>query len=399
MGFLLNGMFKQEYKNDVMYWGNHIQLLEGDVFSGPRLRHLDLDYGDTCSLSCPHCFRRDSRFDTVTDNNRLAENDIRRLVKEAQNDGLESVKILGRGEPFQSSGLLAFIDYLCDLGLGVSIFTKGHVIGSDDTVHRYFGDMGISTGKKLVSWLKERNTSILLGFNSFRADLQEEFIGQKASSVSDYVKCRDTALERLITAGFNDYVPGSPTRLALIAAPIKPENVEEVFDIYTWARLQNIYMLSCPTTISGKGLDEAERQKTFKNYMDQLVLLYARIYKWNIDHGLVTVQRLQEEGISLYPGCHPCTQISCGLYLNLSGQVVQCPGRVDEETIFTNDIRHEESLNSVWLRSINFKRANGELCGQFGNSWNYGCPARDGLSLPSDFYSRIMERINIMLKQ
>jgi len=42
----------------------------------------------------------------------------------------------------------------------------------------------------------------------------------------------------------------------MIVASIKPKNVDEIFDIYTWARVCNIYMLSCPTTVSGKELDE-----------------------------------------------------------------------------------------------------------------------------------------------
>lgn len=60
-------IFPDNYVNNVMWWGNipreelHSLLPDGTA----KLLTMDVDIGDTCSLNCPHCFRRDPRFDTL----------------------------------------------------------------------------------------------------------------------------------------------------------------------------------------------------------------------------------------------------------------------------------------------------------------------------------------------
>jgi hypothetical protein len=169
--------------------------------------------------------------------------------------------------------------------------------------------------------------------------------------------------------------------------------VEEIFQIYQWARVRNIYPLSCPTTVSGKGIDEAERTSQAGSYLEKLMELYASINLWNVEHGLDSIEGLRVRGISLYPGCHVCNQVAAGLYLNLSGQVVQCPGRVDQETLFCPDIRKEPSLTAVWRNSPNYRRASGEQPGADGDYFNYRCPSRDGHNLPHGFYNEILRQI------
>lgn len=352
---------------------------------------MDVDLGDTCSLNCPHCFRRDPRFDVIK-THALKHEETIFYIKEAQKLGLKQIKILGRGEPFENPRFLEFLRKMTEIGIGVSIFTKGHVLGNDDLAKKYnYEKYGISTGEELIAAIKNLNVSILLGFNSFDRATQEKFTGvdqyPESSPLKNYVEFRDKALLRLVQAGFNKHEPGKATRLAMIAAPIKPENVDEIFNLYIWARPRNIYLLSCPTTISGKGLDEFERQKKFSDYVAQLEAMYSKIYVWAIKTNLIPLEKFKQDGVSLYPGCHVCNQTAAGFFLNLSGQVNQCPGRVDESTIFTKDIKEEKNIKSVWENCLNYKRAKNTT------GFNYRCVARDGISLPADFYKKIEKNV------
>jgi MoaA/NifB/PqqE/SkfB family radical SAM enzyme len=143
-------VFPDNYINNVKYWGNiskeklHSCLPDGTA----KLLTLDLDVGDECSLRCPHCFRRDSRFDKCT--NPLTYDEIIKYIKEAKELGLEEIKILGRGEPFQNKDFLRFLREMTKLDIGVSVFTKGFVIGDDNLVKIYNSHYGINTGKELV---------------------------------------------------------------------------------------------------------------------------------------------------------------------------------------------------------------------------------------------------------
>ncbi|MBU2615765.1 MAG: radical SAM protein [Nanoarchaeota archaeon] len=390
--------FPKEYINNVAHWGNFSkeELHQTNIDGTQKLKHLDIDFGNSCSLRCPHCFRRDSKFTKGYDN--LKEEEIKEYILQAKELGLESVKFLGAGEPFENPRFLGFLEWLKQNGISTSVFTKGHVIGDDNLAKKYNSQYGINNGKELAKKLKELDVSILLGFNSFDKETQENYVGLEKSTTKNYVEARDNALERLVEAGLNKYEEGKPTRLAMISAPAKPENVDELIDIYKWGRKRNIYALTCPSTVSGKGIDETERVKTHEGYIEKLKSHYVKVYKWNIENGLTNLEEFEREGVSLYPGCHPCTQTAAGMYLTLSGKVVRCPGRADKKSTFTEDIRQEENLKEVWKKSENYKRAEGKIKTIEGEM-NYHCPARDWVrdngtrALPLDFYQDIKNRV------
>lgn len=390
-------IFPDGYVNNVKWWGNsdrkelHSLLPNGTA----KLLMMDIDFGDICSLNCPHCFRRDSRFDDVKQN-KLSSKEIISYIKEAKTLGLKQIKVLGRGEPFENKEFLGFLREMTKMDIGVSIFSKGHVLGSDYFAKLYNEEYGIKTAKQLVKEIKKLNVSILLGFNSFDKEMQDRFTGvdkyPESSEIKNYTYLRDQALINLTEAGFNKYKKNEATRLAMICSPIKPENINEVFSMYTWARTRNIYMLSCPTTISGKGLDEYEREKKFSSHTENLIKLYSKIYIWSIKSNLISLDTFKKDGVSLYPGCHVCNQSASGLSLNLSGLVNQCPGRVDKNTIFSKNIKNEKNLKSVWMNSINYKRAMNT------DGFNYHCVARDGYSLNNDFYTQIDKNVKSRFK-
>lgn len=383
--------FPIQYINDVQGWGIPNGLLHSKLEDGTyKLLTLDLDFGDTCSLSCPHCFRKSDFLQTGKPP--LTLNELLSVIQEARELGLISVKFLGAGEPLEAPSFLELLEKLHGWGIKAAIFSKGYILGSDAYTEVFYGaTYGIKKACDLISRLYDLNASILLGFNSFQSDVQEEFVGQRFSIIKNYVELRDRALRWLTEAGFNKYVPGKPTRLGLIAAPIKPENIIEIFTIYKWGRRRNMYPLSCPTTYSGLGRAEYDREKAmdFEAYVNALKKLYTDIYLWSIRRGIVDIEDFKRDGVALYPGCHPCDQVAAGMYLTLEGMMIRCPGRDDESCVEFLDVRERQSLKDLWMNSQNFKLAAQK------DKLNFQCIARDGYFFREkhNFYMDIFQRI------
>ncbi len=361
--------FPKNFKNTVIGWTNFSQK-ELNENKG-KLLTLDIDFGNVCTLNCPHCFRKNNKVD-YGKNKLMNYNDIVKLVKDAKKLGLRSVKFLGAGEPFENKRFLEFLRFLHSQNISAGIFTKGHVIGDDRLVKKYNSQYGINDGKELVQELKKLNVSILLGFNSLDSKIQDEMVG----NIKGYTLKRNKALKLLVEAGFNKT---NPTKLCLILAPITKQNYTQIFEIYKWARVRNIYPVGCPTMISGRCAEKYEWHKITPN-KKQLIDLYTKIYKWNIEKGIQTLEQIKKEGISPYAGCHPCNQVACGMYVTLTGTVLRCPG--DDITVFGNIWK--ESLENIWKKCGNYKRQ---------GTFNCYCPPKEGKSIPSGFYNEVLKNL------
>lgn len=374
------------YKNDVQYWGN---IPREDLYKTlpdgtPAMQMMDIDFGDVCSLKCPHCFRRDDRNDILK--NPLSNEQIIDYIRQGKDLGVKSVKILGRGEPFQNPDFLGFLRTMTEMDIGVGIFTKGTVLGDDNMAAHYNEKYGIKSARDLTYAIKELKTAVYLNFMSFNDDISSKMVG----NVPEYVERRNIALRNLVDAKFNEFVSGVPTRLALVCAPYTPETVDELFDIYKFAHERNMYCIACPTTLSGKGIDTyAGQQKSghYTDFIDKAEHVYSKIYTYAIEKGIMSIDDFMHDGPHVYPGAYPCNQTMAGFYLQLSGQVNWCPGRVESDTLCTRDIRNYENLKECWVKSPACRRAK-----QYTNEtgpFNCGCVARDKRSLPNDFYEKI----------
>jgi len=243
--------FPAEYVNNVIGWGLSEEEVHSKLPDGTyKLITLDIDFGSKCSLGCPHCFQSNQQAYKV--NKGLSWDQTINVIDQAKALGLQYVKILGAGEPFENTLFLDFLEELSKRDIHAAIFTKGHVLGSDELVRQYFGERGIFSSEQLIAKLYSLKTSILLGFNSFDESIQNTSVGVgPRHQLSNYIELRDRALTLLVKEGFNKYVPGIPTRLSLVVAPFKPENIDGVAEIYRWGNRRNIYVAACPTTSSG----------------------------------------------------------------------------------------------------------------------------------------------------
>jgi len=358
--------FPDNYVNDINGWAFDKETI---INNKGKLLTLDIDYGSYCSLNCPACFRKKNSIDDVK--HELQFDNLVDVILQAKKLGLRSVKFLGAGDPFENFGFMKFLRFLKEQDVIPLIFTKGHVIGNDNLVFKYFGEYGIYTGVELVKELNKCNVSIMLGFNSFDDEIQAKMVGRKA----DYIHVRNRALELLVAEGFND---SNPTRLALAINPVTIWNIDETFEMYQWGRLRNLYCIVTPSMISGRAKDKTWIAITPPE--EKLVKLYSDIYKFNLETNLQTIEQIEEEGISSYAGGHPCNQVATGMYVSLNGQVLSCPG--SEENWEGN--YWEKSLEEIWLSSENYKRS---------GTFNCGCIAKDGKSIPDNFYNKVLSNI------
>lgn len=362
------GRFPPGYINDIRGWAFDQKTIRENA---GKLLTLDIDFGSTCTLNCPSCFRKNSSIETAPARG-LGFDHLVGIIREAKTLGLRSVKFLGAGEPFENHGFLDFLRFLKSEDVIPLIFTKGHVLGDDTLVKRYFGYLGITTSEALVDALYECDASIMLGFNSFDDKIQAKMVGAPI----EYVSARNRALGLLCERGF---AKDNPTQLALAANPITKANVSEVFDIYRWGRVRNLYVVATPTMISGRARKEGN-WRAITPSREELVDLYAQIYAFNIERGLQTLEQVEKEGISAYAGGHPCNQVSSGMYVTITGKVLSCPG---SEIAVEGDV-WESSLADVWKTSQNKKRA---------GTFNCGCIAKDGKSIPNGFYRDVIEAV------
>lgn len=363
------GQFPRRFINDVNGWAFSAETLKKNL---GRLLTLDIDFGNYCTLNCPHCFRRNNRVD-YGHRKLMGYDDLVKLIKDAEKLGLRSVKFLGAGEPFQNERLVEFLRFLKQEDIIPLVFTKGHVIGDDREVAKWNSRYGIRTGKELVRELKRLNVSILLGFNSFDTAVQDKMVG----GIKGYTRKRNRALKLLVDSGFNKT---NPTRLSLIVAPITNENRREIPALYRWARERNLYPIACPTMVSGRCSAENTWEKVTPS-APELVKTYTDIYRFNLARGIHTPKALAKEGIASYVGAHPCSQVACGMYVTLTGVVLRCPG--DDTTVLGNI--WEEPLASIWKNSENYGRA---------GTFNCGCPPKYGKSIPYNLYTEVRLRLH-----
>lgn len=354
-----------EKSNVVQHWGFFSR--EEITRDAGRLLMLDIDFGRECSLRCPTCFRRRNAVDDSADRD-LSYDELLEVLRQACELGLKAVKICGAGEPFENPNLLRLARTLTGWNVGLSIFTKGHVLGDDDLAARIFAHEGIGDSQSLAERLFELKTSVLVSFQSFRPEIQDRLVG----NMDGHTLRRNRAVAMLADLGFNRC---SPTRLAFCANPITRDNYDELFDIYVYSRERNILPVNAALMVSGKQLD-----RRFLDRVDvtaeEKIRLWTLIYRYNIAHGFQTPDQIRADGVSSMPGIHPCNQIAAGLYLTANGNVVMCPG--DSDGVLGN-VR-QLPLGNIWKTY----QTTGN-CGRY----NCGCPPKLNKTLPSDLFSAV----------
>lgn len=357
-------------KNNVLGWGIPESKLHSKNPDGTyKLLTMDIDFGTKCSLRCPHCFKKQFN-DFKKPNRPMTFEDMKDVIFQAKELGLESVKFLGAGEPFENEQLLPLLRFLTEQNIHSGIFTKGYVLGCNELVKKYNGLYGFDNAKDFIAELYSLKTSILLGYNSFRKEIQLSYSGLNNHTDFGLFEYREHALRLLIDSGFNEYKEEMLTRLALIASPYKLINIDEIFEIYKWGHAHNMYVAICPSTNSGLGHKELHDVLENKSFMEKSIELYTKIYVWAIQNEVLSLEDFRRDGVGLYPGGHPCNQTAAGMYVTIDGTVMVCPGLDGADVVVCDDVR-KKPLKDIWMNSKNYELAKQE------NRFNFGCIARE----------------------
>lgn len=366
-----------------------LEFLSNDIVKKAKNGIVDLVKNYPCGLKCPGCF---SQEDVYNDKQNLMKwQEVMKIIDEARELGLKSIKFLGPGEMFQNPDLFNILDALKERKLPISIFTKGAELGDDALAKKIFSSQGINTAKELVNKISEyKNVRILLGFNSFSSQRQDMMVGSlkkpgdyivengifTSRGISNYTQKRDNALLNLVESGFNK----KEQKLSLIAAPVFYYQIDEIPQMYLWAAKRNIPLVIAPTMESGpkaKALQKANKELDPEH--KQLINLMVEVYKTAIDNGVLTIEKIKKEGISAYMGTSPCNQVANGLFMRLNGQIQMCPGKSDIPSIYGNI--NSNKLINIWTNSPNYNM------GPLKNNW---CTAKTN-GMPKIIQEEVMK--------
>ncbi len=335
---------------------------------------LDMTGSPSCSLRCSHCFNPTAKLLQIR-NALLTDSEVLSVVDQGKALGLRSVKIIGPGEPLETKTLLHFLEYLATRDITPMIFTKATALGDGRISKSVHG----LTPEELAIRIRDFGATILLGANSFDPETQAGIVGR-----SNYPDVRNRAMELLAASGFNDFIPGEPTRLSIILNPILKSNYDEIFDIHVWARRRHIYIISSPTMVSGSCRD-ASVYNSINPSEAELVSLYVKINAWAIQNGIYTLDDVERDGVSPYVGVRPCQQLGHGMFIRRDGVAFRCPG--DDVSIQGN--LKNQSLEEIWSGSENLLK--------FGGMMNAGCPPKLGKTIPEGFFEKVLEGLRAAL--
>ena len=325
-------------------------------------------YGDICPNNCPGCFEKgDVR------NYLLSWDNMKNILEQAIELGLESVKFLGPGELIANPDLFRILDYFQEKNIKIGIFTKGGILGDDELAMKYQEMKSEELVKKLCSYDVVR---ILIDCRTF----DEEKANKTTHSISkDYAQARNRTIELLVENGMNDDLYYQ--RMSLQTNPVTEDTLDEVLEIFKWGTERNIPVCVTPTMVSGMGKKLVEQSQK-PEFQERLIQLYADIYTYLIERGIMTLKQLKEEGVSSYAGTAPCNQLSCGMFIRKDGVVQRCPGNDNENFIINENIR-EKPLKEIWNQSKNHT---------LKPVYNNRC-VKDGCSIPLRLYDEVLKKV------
>src|SRR3989338_7613685 len=162
------------HTEQVLIGGQHIKKIltldiniPGDDFAamvnkfppGSKEANIAFGAGYPCSSECPLCFN-----EAALKNYVLYLSEVFRILDQARELGLESIKFLGPGELLEKRELWEVLDYTRNHNIVIGIFTKAGVLGNDWLAQKYHG---VGSEELLKRLLEYKNVNYYLEGRSF----------------------------------------------------------------------------------------------------------------------------------------------------------------------------------------------------------------------------------------
>jgi len=330
-----------------------------------RMLTLDLDVGRTCDLNCSFCFANTHSKNPqnyVRNNTRR----IKKILKEAHQLGVKSIKIVGAGEPLLFGGILEVLQYCQELDITPLIFTGGHPLGDDQRAALVFKEYGVKSAYDLVLRLKKLNCSIIVKFMSLQPELQNSLVGARFN----YVKLRDQGLLNLIRAGFNTT---TPTRLGVDCLLLE-SNYREVVSLLSFFNRLNIFCVFNTSMDCGKTEFKCANPEIISR--DKALQVAIGLYRYCVTNKIPFDKR-----ISPY-FCSPvCSQLNHGLFIGDDDEVKACPGGP------VMALYSPGRLKQIWQNNPFRKKYKGVI--------GHECISRVGRTYHKDFEKLVIKALKI----
>ncbi|MFA4985849.1 MAG: radical SAM protein [Candidatus Brocadiia bacterium] len=360
-----NGKYKADFANGLLGWVFSAESIRRAAASG-RMLTLDIDSCPTerCNLRCQYCYRNSDDRDVLPQSQSLEYRELVALVASAASLGVESIKVVGAGEPFidTTRNILLLCEVMRRHGIQPVVFTNGTVFASEGLANTYFG----MSCRALAERLNDLGVSIVLKANSRVESIQDDLVLRPG-----YSKQRDRAMKLLMDLAFNGC---NPTRLGCDLVVLRQVR-EQVFDDYVYYKERNIYPV-INTYIPCGLTSKQDNIQRFDVSDEDKIDLFTRILAYNVSRGI------RADIVSSYAGGQACTQLGYGMYVTIQGEVFPCPAHHYR----IGSIRRQ-LLRDLWQSNI------------VGQQWrrclDNGCPPRISAgSLPSGFFEAVRERLN-----
>jgi len=298
---------------------------------------MRIELGRECNLKCIYCY---------TDGgeplpNELKYEEIKSLINQGKELGIESIIIIGAGEPVISPFFKELIEYINSKGIIPVIFTNS-----------------ISITKDMAEFLYNKNSSVMIKLDSFNANIQD-FLTDKRGSYSKIQK----GLDNLINAGFTDIQKTNKFRLG-ISFVTNTHNINEIKDIWKFCRDNNIYPNQEILTPNGRGRNIVNLIPTIAQYKKlKLELLELDQKEYGFDWLPYTP----------LTGCG-CLQFLYSVYITCEGYVRPCAGvEIKQENIREKPLKEILNTNFFQLCLYIDKHLNGKCKNCVYNSECIGC--------------------------
>jgi len=373
-------------QNRILLWQFDPDVIDSYNCDGLLLT-MDFDFGSKCSLNCCYCFvcgdYREQESISSSPTRPTTLKDLKRVFDEAVDLGLQSAKLVGAGEPFETPQIIELLEYISQKGVWVTVFTHGRVLGCDEEAFRYLG----MSSEEVVLRLKELRVSIMLKMHSLNPEIEDRLVGARPGK--PYSIFRNRALELLLKHGFNH---GVPTRLGIENVIIR-DAIEYIEQIYMLKIKYNMYVdIDPPVPIGRTGSNKLREPLDIS--LDDKLSLCTKLYEINKRYGIPFI------GASPFFGGEPCSQLPNGLYINYWGRVYPCCGAFQLE--YLGNI-YSDSLRTLLERNPyrrHWKEYGTAYSGSPFSGAYHGCPYREETGiLPRGWENEVNRRLELALQE